>query len=314
MNDLLTKETRGRYMSTLGGVARTAAIVGPFLGGILASDDYLRKPFYGQALLSLINAVLMAGIMLWVSQQTNANMAETAQAEDIASLLHDAETGPQSDGPQLKIARQSSSLSTISSIDSMTWRDVATIHGPALGKLAVFSFCINVTRESRHLLFPLQAMGMGHEARDIGLMTSITFLMDSVMFPMAGYLMDHHGRKYAGVPALLIMGISLASVPLLMDVFPSSMATLTVASAGCGVGNGLSSGLLMSMAGDMSPVKGQDRAKFFALFRTCADAGLLFGPWISGMLAEHWSLNAGFEVVAGVAFIGALWMAFIVTN
>jgi MFS family permease len=125
--------------------------------------------------------------------------------------------------------------------------------------------------------------------------------------------MDHYGRRFAGVPAQLIMAISYALAPFWIDLYypSSSFALLVLASTGCGIGNGLSSGLLMSLAGDLSPV-GEDRAKFLALFRTFADGGVLLGPWVSGILAETWSVNVGFRVVAGVALIGALWMGYMI--
>lgn len=124
--------------------------------------------------------------------------------------------------------------------------------------------------------------------------------------------MDHYGRKYSGVPALLIMGLSAASVPVLTNRYPTSIVALTIASAGCGMGNGLSSGLIMSLGGDISPSGGQDRAKFLALYRSFADSGLLLGPWVSGTLADLFSVNVGFQVLAGVALVGAFWMAFVI--
>ena len=78
------------------------------------------------------------------------------------------------------------------------------------------------------------------------------------------------------------------------------------------MGNGLSSGLIMSLGGDLSPSGGHDRAKFLALYRNFADSGMLLGPWVSGILADYFSVLVGFEVLAGVALTGALWMAFVI--
>jgi len=123
--------------------------------------------------------------------------------------------------------------------------------------------------------------------------------------------MDHFGRKYSGIPAHVVMGISSASVPILAKYYPSSFLALTLASSGSGIGNGLSSGLIMSLGGDLSPPQGQNRAKFLALFRNFTDTGLLLGPWVSGKIADQFSVTAGFDVLASTALVAALWMLFV---
>ncbi|CAB9505340.1 Major facilitator superfamily [Seminavis robusta] len=317
LNELTTKENRGRYMATLGGVGRIASVFGPYLGGFVATKSKAQWSFWCQAVLMVFNAAVVLGIKLWVNQNVTHQhpngytAAETSEVEANESQCKSIqEDGRNHDGDNDAFATANGKPNDPSS--NMSWLELLRRHGWILMALAVFGFFASIVREARHLLFPLQAMEIGYDAHTIGIMTSITFLVDSAMFPVAGYLADCHGRKYSGIPALVIMGLSSASVPALTKIYPTSITALTLASAGFGLGNGLSSGLLMSMAGDASPSRGQDRAKFLALFRTCTDAGLLLGPWVSGILADHFSVSVGFQVVAGVAAAGALWMALVI--
>lgn len=141
-----------------------ASIVGPYVGGFLASTS-LRWPFWAQAILSAANALLLVGILLWLRD------GDTSEAQnEYSSTVH-----PKGNSlPKEKLSA------------SMTWFDLVSHFGPSLAALAFFCFCTAVARETRHLLFPLEAMEMGYNAHAIGLMTSVTFLVDSAMFPVAG--------------------------------------------------------------------------------------------------------------------------------
>ena len=276
LHELTTKETRGRFMSTLGGVARLSAVVGPLVGGYLAHYfNNLRWSFWCQAGLNVINALLLLGIILWMNHRqrkgsTNMKYVATATSEQEAEeteeslsfFSDDSISGMKSDGNAENHPRAVTAPIADEPSTGMSWRELLSRYGWILMTLAGFCFCMAVVRESRHLLFPLKAMESGYDVHQIGVMTSITFLADSLMFPVAGYLMDYHGRKYSGISANIVMGLSLAAVPVLTRLYPTSLVALTVASAGCGVGNGLSSGLLKSLSGDVSPLQGQDRAKF----------------------------------------------------
>ena len=49
------------------------------------------------------------------------------------------------------------------------------------------------------LLVILWGTTIGIEVDDIGLIVSVASVVDMAMFPVAGYIMDHRGRKLAGV-------------------------------------------------------------------------------------------------------------------
>ena len=78
-----------------------------------------------------------------------------------------------------------------------------------------------------------------------GYVTAASFAFDAAAFPAAGYVMDRYGRRAAGVPSLGLMAFGLCLLGM-----ASSTGPLIFASAVLGVGNGLSSGLVMTIGQD----------------------------------------------------------------
>ena len=54
---------RGKALSLYGGVGRIAAIIGPILGGVLAEYVDIRAPFYVQAVIAVLTAILVVYAM-----------------------------------------------------------------------------------------------------------------------------------------------------------------------------------------------------------------------------------------------------------
>ena len=73
-----------------------------------------------------------------------------------------------------------------------------------------------------------------------------------------------------------------------------------------GLGNGMSSGLVMVLGADASPNVG--RASFLGVFRLLADLGLGAGPLLLGGVAAVAGLASGVWFVGGVGLVGAVAM------
>jgi MFS family permease len=178
-------------------------------------------------------------------------------------------------------------------------------HRGVFKRVAFFVFCMMIGRESRNVLFPLKALDLGLDAEQIGQMTAASYLLESCMFPFSGILMDKYGRKYSGVPAALIMSASFLLGPL-----ANSYATLTAVNVLGGMGNGLSSGLLMTIGGDLAP--DDARAQFLAIYRVFCDSGVMLGPLASGLLTDELEVKWAFWTISMIAAIAALWMVLLV--
>ena len=88
--------------------------------------------------------------------------------------------------------------------------------------------------------------------------------------------------------------------------FTTGLVSFSLAAVLMGLGNGMSSGLIMVLGADASPKEG--RAPFLGVFRLLADVGLEGGPLLLGGVAAAAGLVSGVWVVGGVGLVGALAM------
>jgi MFS family permease len=82
---------------------------------------------------------------------------------------------------------------------------------------------------------------------------------DMLLFYPAGLVMDRFGRKWTGVPCLLVL-----STGVLLIGHADSASALLLGGLVAGVGNGLGAGINMTLAGDFSPRRG--RAEFLGVW------------------------------------------------
>lgn len=160
-------------------------------------------------------------------------------------------------------------------------------------------------RATRQLLIPLFGVMVGLEPAAIGLIYSIAALADvSLSYPV-GIVMDRWGRKWTGVPSIVWFVIGLLMLP-----FAQGFWSLLAAGLALGVGNGLSTGLVMIIGMDLSP-PGQ-RGQFLGVWRLIGDVGWVGGPLMAGLLVEFFSLAAASLFAAGLGVAGGLVLLFIV--
>jgi hypothetical protein len=100
---------------------------------------------------------------------------------------------------------------------------------------------------------------------------------------------------------MVVMGLGLIAVP-----FTSGVVTFALAAALMGLGNGMSSGLVMVLSSDASP--GVGRAAFLGVFRLCADVGHGAGPLLLGGVTAVAGLATGVWVVGAAGLAGAVAM------
>jgi MFS family permease len=119
------------------------------------------------------------------------------------------------------------------------------------------------------------------------------------LFYPAGRVMDQYGRLAVAIPSMLILGGATATLPL-----THGMTTLAIAAIAMSFGNGLGSGIIMTLGADVAPVDG--RVTFLSIWRTMSDTGSALGPLVVAVLAAAWSLAAGIVAVGGVGLLAAL--------
>ena len=77
-----------------------------------------------------------------------------------------------------------------------------------------------------------------------------------------------------------------------------------------GIGNGMGSGINMTLAGDFAPAEG--RAEFIGVWRLWSDMGAAVAPFVMGGIAELLVLSAAGAVTAGLGLGGMFVMAYAV--
>ena len=107
-------------------------------------------------------------------------------------------------------------------------------------------------RASRQTILPLWGVALGLDPATIGLVYAVSGAVDMLLFYPAGRLMDQRGRRWAAVPAMTLLGLAHALLPL-----TGGLAGLMLAGLLMGVGNGLSAGLVMTVGADVSPAVGR---------------------------------------------------------
>lgn len=148
-------------------------------------------------------------------------------------------------------------------------------------------------RTGRMLLLPLVGLAADMSPARIGLLVSLTAAADVLVAPASGPIMDRRGRLATIVPAFTLMTLGFVVLGL-----ASSGWMLAVAAIILGLGNGISSGLLLTLGTDLAPAGNE--GPFLGRFGAINDVGRLLGPFLVGLLGEQLGLGAAALTLAGI--------------
>ena len=178
-------------------------------------------------------------------------------------------------------------------------------HGGVLLRASTAVVALNMIRAARQLLIPLWGEAIGLSVAEVGLVMSAGGIVDMTLFYPSGLIMDRLGRRWAAAASILVMSASLALMPL-----TGSLAALLLVSVLAGAGNGLGSGLLMTMGTDLAPQRGA--GEFIGLWRVIGDVGSMGGPAVIGAAAGVLTLALAGPVVALFGLAGTALFIFTV--
>lgn len=175
-----------------------------------------------------------------------------------------------------------------------------------LALAGVGAIALQFVRQARELLLPVWADHLELSHSEVGFVASLSFGVDLACFPLAGILMDRFGRKASAVPALVLIGLGLGLLPL-----ADCLWKICACAAITGVGNGLSSGVVMTLGTDIAPDHAQ--GIFLGLWGFIQRAGAAAGPAVVGAVASAspGGVVDGALFAAGVAALGVLWVTFV---
>jgi MFS family permease len=184
-----------------------------------------------------------------------------------------------------------------------TLRSTLRDHRQVFLTLGIGVMLVSAVRATRQAVIPLWADHLALEASVAAMIFGLANGIDMLVFYPAGKLMDQKGRLWVVLPCTLIMGLALLLMPL------SQGATgLLLAAALLGFGNGIGSGMVMTLGADHSPRIG--RAHFLGIWRLMADIGGSCGPALLSLLAASLSLGAGIALSGLLAFAAAIQLGY----
>ena len=279
LTDAVPFHYRARALSTLGGVMRIGLFIGPFLAAAVI-------PFFGLggAYAVGVVALLAAALLGWfIPDLPGESSRVTAAAAGT-------------------VAGASSTSAVAARIHAPTLLSVTRDHAKILLTVGIGVVLVSAVRASRQAVVPLWADHLGLDAATTSLIYGLAGGIDMLVFYPAGKLMDSKGRNWVAVPSMLLMGVALLLMPLTQASLGLLLAALLM-----GFGNGIGSGMIMTLGADYSPSPG--RAHFLGVWRLMSDIGSTAGPAVLSAATALLSLAFGIVCTGGMALAaaGVLW-------
>ncbi|WP_298461686.1 MFS transporter [uncultured Cellulomonas sp.] len=249
---------RARALSTLGGVQRIGAFVGPFLGAGVVHGAGLPAVFWLAAVTSALAGVVVAVV-------PDAAGAESARRRGAAPV------------PLHRVARD---------------------HARVFATLGIAVLAVGAVRAGRQVVLPLWTEHLGLSPATTSLVFGISGAVDMLLFYPAGHVMDRRGRLWVAIPSMLVLGASILALP-----WTTTLAGVTAVAMVMGLGNGIGSGILMTLGADVAPPA--VRSQFLGVWRLLADSGGAAGPLLVSAGAALGSLAAGISAMGVVGLLAA---------
>lgn len=167
--------------------------------------------------------------------------------------------------------------------------------------LGVAVIVIGASRSVRTGLMPLWAESVGIDARTTSLIFALAAAIDIAFFYPGGWLMDHRGRRLVAVPVVLSVAVGALLLPLTDGALGVAAVMALIAA-----GNGLGSGIVMTIGADTAPTEG--RLQFLGGWRLCGDVGNSGGPLLVAGVAAVAPLATACVVIGALGLVGAAWV------
>jgi len=246
---------RARVLSTLAGVHRIGLFLGPFAGAAVIAATDVRGAYW----LGTGAALTAVAVLVVVRPEPPAPDGSRGSA---------ARAGRSPAWPRASVAA------------------VAREHRRLFATLGVAILLVSAVRGARQTVIPLWGEHLGLDAEVTSLVFGVSGALDMLLFYPAGKVMDRFGRLWIAVPSMVTMAAGLALLP-----FAHTVAAVTVVAALLGVGNGMGSGIVMTLGADVAPA--DVRPTFLSVWRLFQDTGEALGPLVLSAGAALGSLAAG---------------------
>jgi MFS family permease len=162
---------------------------------------------------------------------------------------------------------------------------------------------IGASRSVRTSLMPLWAEHVGISAATTSLIFAVASGIELVMVYPGGWVMDRYGRATTAVPVAASAALACLLLPLATTVLSVTAVMILLA-----LGNGLGSGVVMTMGADTAPAEA--RAQFLGGMRLSGDIGMTSAPLLLSAFAAVLPLAGAALILGGVGVVGTGWVAY----
>ncbi|WOP18670.1 MFS transporter [Raineyella sp. LH-20] len=163
--------------------------------------------------------------------------------------------------------------------------------------LGLAAFAVGAVRAARQTVLPLWADHIGLSATATSLIFGVANAVDMSLFYPSGHVMDRLGRLWVGIPSMILLGAGMMVLPLTHHV-----VTLGIAAVVMSLGNGIGSGIIMTLGADVAPP--DNRTTFLSIWRLISDTGNAVGPLLPAAGVAVATLGIGISAT-GLIGLGA---------
>ena len=174
-------------------------------------------------------------------------------------------------------------------------------HRRTLLTLGLGVLVIQAARATRQTIVPLWAESIGINAATTSVIFGISAGIDVLLFYPGGAIMDRFGRVYVAAPSMIVLGLGFLLLPL-----TSGPTSVGLVAALMGLGNGISSGVVLTLGADSAP--SHDRAQFLGGWRLCSDLGNAAGPLVVSAVSALATLAVAAVTMGLLTWAGSGWL------
>ncbi|WP_405218043.1 MFS transporter [Agrococcus sp. Ld7] len=261
---------RARALSTLGGIFRMGMFVGPLLGSAVLGLGFGLSAVWIVCGLGTVVAI----VVLFVLPDPSSVFERTPPTTGVIELRQER---------------------------SGIWT-VVRAHASVLLTVGVGAAMLSLARQARNVLLPLWAISIGLDGVTTGLVIGIAGGVDFALFFISGWVMDRFGRLWSVVPSLALMALSFLLLAITHDL-DAAVLWFWVAAMVMALGNGLGSGILMTLGADLADPR--NPAPFLGAWRLTTDAGGAAAPLLISLLISVASIAWAAGGLTALCVLGA---------
>ena len=268
---------RARGMTLFGGVIRVGEVIGPLMGALVIAAGSMAVVFVLFALTAAAGTVMVAVFL-----------------------------PPGESRPERTVRRRDRAPASRARVrlDRAVLRRMVAV---GLGIAPVM-----MARVNRPVIVPLLGDALGLDPVWISVVFGVSAALEILLVLPAGTLMDRYGRAAVAVPCALVMGAGFLLLSVLGTVLDgrgsaAAILALLLPSLLIGIGNGLGSGIVMTLGIDVSPVHG--RTRYLSWWNTMLGAGRLSAPLLVTAITLLAPVAVAGAATGALCVAGGMWLS-----